>query len=98
MIENKEDRVRRTPLSQVLISTRIRNLEDHRVLISLQLKDQLILPIARLFYRHHQLLVHQEVHPEHQLLLIAHIVGGNIKESVGDLQVLVWFVNLLSTK
>ena len=79
MIENKEDRVRRTPLSQVLISTRIRNFEDHRVLINLQLRDRLRLPVARLFYRHHQLLVHQEVHPEDQLLLIAHIMGGNIK-------------------
>ena len=35
MIENKEDMVRRTPLSQVLINIKIRNLEDHRVLISL---------------------------------------------------------------
>ena len=84
MIEKKEDKVRKTLLSKVLISTRIRNLKDHRVLISLQLKDQLRLPVARLFYRHHQLLVHQEVHPEDQLLFIAHIVGGNIKESVRD--------------
>ena len=80
MIEKKEDKVRKTPLSQVLINTRIRNLEDHRVLISLQLR----LPVVRLFYRHHQLLVHYEVLQEDQLLLIAHIVGGNIKESVGD--------------
>ena len=80
MIEKKEDRVRKTPLSQVLINTRIRNLEDQRVLISLQLR----LPVVRLFYRHHQLLVHYEVLQEDQLLLIAHIVGGNIQESVGD--------------
>ena len=53
MIEKKEIRVRKTLLSQVLISTRIRNLEDHRVLISLKLKDQLRLSVARLFYRHH---------------------------------------------
>ena len=84
MIEKKEDRVRKTPVSQVLINTIIRNLEDHMVLISLQLRDQLRLPVARLLYRHHQLLVHQEVHREDQLLLIAHIVGGNIKKSVGD--------------
>ena len=84
MIEKKEDKVRRTLLSQVLISTRIRNLEDHRVLISLHLRDQLRLPVARLFYRHLQLLMHQEVHPKDQLLLIAHIMGGNTKESVGD--------------
>ena len=55
MIEKKEDEVRRTPLSQVLISTRIRNLEDR--------------------------ILHQKVHPEDQLLFIAHTVGGNIKES-----------------
>ena len=35
MIEKKEDRVRKTPVSQVLISTRIKNLEDHMVLINL---------------------------------------------------------------
>ena len=64
MIEKKEDRVRKTPLSQVLINTRIRNLEDHRVIISLQLRDQLRLSVARLFYQHHQLLLHQEVHLE----------------------------------
>ena len=84
MIEKKEDRVRKTPVSQVLIGTRIRNLEDHRVLVGLQLMDQLRLPIARLLYWNHLLLVHQEVHREDQLLLIAHIVRGNIKESVGD--------------
>ena len=84
MLENRKDKVRRIPLNQVLISTRIRNLEDHKVLISLQLRDQLRLPVARLFHRHHQFLVHQEVHLEDQLLLIAHIMGGNIKESVGD--------------
>ena len=59
------------------------SLEDHRVLINLQLMDQLRLPVARLLYWHHQLLVHQEVHREDQLLLITHIVGGNIKDSVG---------------
>ena len=32
---NKEDRVRKTLDSQVFISTRVRNSEDHRVLISL---------------------------------------------------------------
>ena len=58
MIEKKKDRVRKTPVSQVLISTRIRNLEDRRVLVSLQLGDQLRLPVARLFYQHLQLLVH----------------------------------------
>ena len=79
MIEKKEDRVRKTLVSQVLISTRIRNLKDHRVLISLQLRDQLRLPIARLLYWHHQFLVPHDVHREDQLLHIAHIVGGNVK-------------------
>ena len=54
MIEKNEDRVRKTPVNQVLISTRIRNLEDHRVLVNLQLR----ILVARLFYRHHLLLVH----------------------------------------
>ena len=50
MKENKEDKVRKTLDSQVLITTRVRNSEDHRVLISLQLRDQLRLPVVRLFY------------------------------------------------
>ena len=61
MKEKKEDMVRKTPASQVFINTRVRNSEDHMVLIHLQLRDQLRLPIVRLFYRHRQLLVHQEV-------------------------------------
>ena len=56
--EKKEDRVRKTLDSQVLISTRVRTSEDHKVLINLQLKDQLMLPVVRLFYLHHQLLVY----------------------------------------
>ena len=71
MIEKKEDTVRKTPLSQVLISTRIRNLEeDHRVLISIQLRDQLRQPVARLFYRHHQLLVHHECNTPKYALVV----------------------------
>ena len=54
MKEKKEDMVKKTLDSQVLISTKVRNLEDHRVLISLQLR----LPVVRLFYRHHRLLLH----------------------------------------
>ena len=61
MKEKKEDRVRKTLASQVLISTKVRNLEDHRVLIHLQLRDQLRLPVVRLFFRYHQLLVYQVV-------------------------------------
>ena len=54
------------------------------VLVSLQHRDQLRSLLVRLFYRHRQLLVHQEVLREGKFLLIAHIVGGDIKESVGD--------------
>ena len=39
MKEKKEDMVRKTLDSQVLISTKVRNSEDHRVLISPQLRD-----------------------------------------------------------
>ena len=84
MKEKKEVMVRKTPTSQVLINTGVRNLEDHKVLIRLQQRDQLRLLVVTLFYRHHQFLVHREVLREGQLLLIAHIVGGDIKESVGD--------------
>ena len=80
MKEKKEGRVGKTLDSQVRISTRIRSLKVHRVLVSLQHRDQLRLTIVRLFYRHHQLLVHQEVLREGQLLLISHIMGGDIKE------------------
>ena len=58
MKENKEDRVRKTLASEVLISSKVRNSEDQRVLIRLQLRDQLKLPVVRLFYQHRQLLVH----------------------------------------
>ena len=84
MKEKKEERVRKTLDSQVLISTKVRNLKDQRFLISLQLRDQLRLLVIRLFYRHRQLQVHQEVLQEDRLLLITHIVGGSIKESIGD--------------
>ena len=41
MTEKKEGRVRKTLVSQVCINTRIRNLEVHRVLVSLHYRDQL---------------------------------------------------------
>ena len=84
MKEKKEDRVRKISISQAPISTRVRSSEDHRVLISLQLRDRLRLSVVRLFDRHRQLQVYQEVLQEDRLLLIAHIVGGSIRESVGD--------------
>ena len=55
MKENKEDKVRKIPTSQAPISNRVGSSEDHRVLISLQLRDQLGLPVVRLFDRHRQL-------------------------------------------
>ena len=61
MKEKKEGRVRKTLDSQVRISTKIRSLEVHRVLVILQHMDQPKLPVVRLFYLHRQLLVHQEV-------------------------------------
>ena len=84
MKEKKEGRVRKTLASQVRISTRIRNLEVHRVLESLHYRDQLKLLVVRLFYKHHQWLVPLEILQEDQLLLIAHIMGGDIKEIVRD--------------
>ena len=41
--------VRKTLVSQVRISTRIRSLDVHKVLVSLHYRDQLRLPIVRLF-------------------------------------------------
>ena len=58
MKEKKEDRERKTPASLGLIKTRVRNSKDHKVLIRLQLRDQLRLLVVRLFFWHHQLLVH----------------------------------------
>ena len=84
MKEKYEDRVRKIPTSQTLISTRVRSSEDDKFLISLHVRDQLRLPVVRLLDRHRQLQMHQEVLQEDRLFLIAHIVGGNIKESVGD--------------
>ena len=84
MKENKEDRVRKSPVSQIRISNNIRDSKDNRVLFSLQHRDQLRLLVVRLFYLHRQLLVHREVLQGDQFLLFAHIVGGDIEVSVGD--------------
>ena len=79
MTENREDMVRKSPVSQVLISSRVRNSKDHGVLISLQLR----LPVVRIFYRHHQLQVHKEVLLKNKLSLIVLIVEESTRESVG---------------
>ena len=80
MTKNIEDRVRKSLVSQVLISSRVRNSKDHKVLINLQLR----LPIVRIFYRHRQLQVHKEVLLEDKLSLIVLIVEESTRESVGN--------------
>ena len=80
MTEKREDRVRKSPVSQVLISSRVINSKDHKVLISLQLK----LPVVRIFYQHRQLQVHKEVLLKDKLSLIVLIVEESTRESVGN--------------
>ena len=83
--EKKKDRERKISVSPVRYNSKGRNLGDHRVPVSLQLR----LPVRILLYQHRQLRVHQEVLLEDKLLPIAPIVGEIINENVGDLQVLV---------
>ena len=80
MIEKREDKVRKSPVKQVLISSRVRNSKDHRVLLSLLLR----LPVVRIFYRHCQLQVHKEVLLKDKLSLIVLIVEESTRESVGN--------------
>ena len=70
--------VRKSPISQVLISNRVRNSKDHKVLISIQLR----LPVVRIFYRHRWLQVHNEVLLKGKLSLIVLIVEESTRESV----------------
>ena len=83
--EKIKDRERKILVNSVHNNSERRDLGDHRVPVSLQLR----LLVGILFYRHRQLRVHQEVLLEDRLLLIAPIVGKIIKENVGDLQMLV---------
>ena len=76
----REDRVRKISVSQVLISSRVRNSKDHRVLINLQSK----LPVIRVFYRYRQLQVHKEVLLKDKLSFIVLIVEERTRESVGN--------------
>ena len=80
MKEKIEDGERKIPVSQVLISSRIRDLGDHKVLGSLQLRP----PVERLFYRRRQLQVHQEVLLEVKTFLIVPIVEETTRKIVGD--------------
>ena len=80
MKEKIEDGERKIPVSQVLISSRIRDLGDHKVLGSLQLRP----PVERLFYRRRQLQVDQEVLLEVKTFLIVPIVEETTRKIVGD--------------
>ena len=80
MTEKREDRVRKSPINQVLISSRVRNSNDHRVLINLQFK----LPVIRVFYRYRQFQVHKEVLLKDKLFCIVLIVEKGTRESVGN--------------
>ena len=80
MKEKIEDRERKIPVSQVLISSGVRDSGDHRVPGSLQLRPL----VKRLFYRRRQLQVHQEVLLEDKTFLVVPIVEENTREIVGD--------------
>ena len=81
MKEKKEDRERRIPIIKVVISSRVRDLEDHKVPISLQLRP----PVERLSYRRRQLQVHKEVLLGDKMFPVVPSVGEDIREtSVGD--------------
>ena len=66
-------------ISQLLISSKVRDSRDHRVPVSLHLR----LPIGILSYRHHQLLVHKEVILGDKMFLVVLSVGEDTRESVG---------------
>ena len=80
MKEKIEDRERKIPVSQVLISSRVRDSRDNRVPVILQLRPS----VERLFYRCRQLQVHKEVLLEDKMFLIVLSVGEDIRESVRD--------------
>ena len=78
--DRKERRQGKKNPSQVLISTRVRNSKDHRVLINLQSK----LPVIRVFYRYRQLQVHKEVLLKDKLSFIVLIAEKSTRGSVGN--------------
>ena len=80
MKEKIEDRERKISISQVLISSRVRDSGDHRVPGSLQLRP----PVEILFYRLRQLQVHKEVPLEDKAFLVVPIVEENTREIVGE--------------
>ena len=78
--ERRDRRQSKIPVSQVLISSRVRDSGDHRVLGSLQLRPL----VERLFYFRRQLQVHQEVLLEDKTFLVVPIVEENTREIIGD--------------
>ena len=80
MKEKIEDKERKIPVSQVLISSRVRDSGDHRVPDSLQLRS----PVEILFYRRRQLQVHKEVPLGDKMFLVVPIVEESTREIVGD--------------
>ena len=70
MKEKIEDRERKIPVSQVLISSRVRNSGDHRIPDSLQLRP----PVEILSCRRRQCQVHKEVPLEDKMFLVVPIV------------------------
>ena len=75
-----EDRERKIPVSQVLISSRVRDSGDHRIPGSLQLRP----PVEILFYRCRQLQVHKEVPLGDKTFLVVPIMEESTREIVGD--------------
>ena len=71
MKEKIKDGERKIQVSQVLISSRVRDSGDHRVPVSLQLSP----PVERLFYRGRQLQVHKEVLLEDKMFIVVLSVG-----------------------
>ena len=80
MKEMIEDRERKISVSQVLISSKGRDLGDHRIPGSLQLRPS----VEIIFYRRRQLQVHKEVTLEDKTFLVVPIVEESTREFVGE--------------
>ena len=80
MKEKIEDKERKIPVGQVLISSRVRDSGDHKVPVSLQLRPL----VERPFYWRRQLQVHKEVLLEDKMFLVVINVGEDTRESFGD--------------
>ena len=80
MKEKIEDRERKIPISQVLISSRVRDSGDHGIPDLLQLRPL----VEILSCRRRQLQVHKEVPLEDWMFLVVPIVEESTREIVGD--------------